>query len=92
VYRRRKIVESFLKFSPILIKMPNIFIQQMHINPKGGIELISQPGPFVSLSCFFFLGGGGGGVVVMPGVKGPYNGIFGGLLSRPGPARTIRRR
>jgi hypothetical protein len=59
VYRRRKIVESFLKFSPILIEMPNIFIQQMHINPKGGIELISQPGPFVFLSCFFWGGGGG---------------------------------
>jgi hypothetical protein len=66
--------------------MPNIFIQQMLINLKGGIELSSQPGPFVFLFSSFFWG-----VVVMP--KGPCNGIFGGLLSllsRPGPARTIR--
>jgi hypothetical protein len=42
--------------------MPNIFIQQMHINLEGGIELSSQPCPFVFLSSSsFFWGGGGGG-------------------------------
>jgi hypothetical protein len=64
--------------------MPNIFIQQMHINLKGGIELSSQPGPFVFLSSSFWGGGG------YARCEGALQWHICGLLSRPGPARTIR--